>query len=233
MRRTQTILQQALRAARRNLNDGFEKHSSSGKFLAAAQTISSIPELHGLPEVVVAGRANAGKSTLLNAVVGRTTAPLMHSSKKAGRTRALNFFSVGPSAYGKLILVDAPGYGRVSKQEWGELFEHYIEQRTQLRRVYVLLNAPHGIGKSDELFLEMLDALSQTGSVPWTYQAIFTQIDRMSTAQIGEMAKLKDELHRIAPTCLPPLFTASLKPRLGIESVRSSILEACGLLTLD
>lgn len=99
--------------------------------------------------------------------------------------------------------------------------------------MYVLLNAPHGIGKSDELFLEMLDALSQTGSLPWTYQAIFTQIDRLSPAQIGETAKLKDELHRIAPTCLPPLFTASLKPRLGIDTVRSSILEACGMTTLD
>ena len=99
--------------------------------------------------------------------------------------------------------------------------------------MYVLLNAPHGIGKSDALFLEMLDALSQTGSLPWTYQAIFTQIDRLTPAQIAEMATLKDELHKIAPTCLPPLFTASMKPRLGIETVRTSILEACGLLTLD
>ena len=99
--------------------------------------------------------------------------------------------------------------------------------------MYVLLNAPHGIGKSDALFLEMLDALSQTGSLPWTYQAIFTQIDRMTPAQISETTKLKEALHKLAPTCLPPLFTASMKPRLGIEAVRSSILEACGLTTLD
>ena len=96
------------------------------------------------------------------------------------------------------------------------------------------MHGAHGIGKSDVLFLEMLDALSQSGSMPWTYQAIFTQIDRMTMAQITEVTETQEQLRKIAPTCLPPIWASSLTElRVGIDLVRESILEACDLETLD
>ena len=69
-----------------------------------------------------------GKSTLLNAVLGRNN--LVRTSSKAGRTRSLNFFRVGPGQ-GSLVLVDAPGYGARGREEWGELFDHYLENRKE------------------------------------------------------------------------------------------------------
>ena len=103
---------------------------------------------------VATGRANVGKSTLLNAVLGRTD--LLNTSKKPvrevfthtlcmtepvkkpsptltshlpqGRTQTLNFYRVGPDP-GKLIVVDAPGYGARGRPEWGELFDQYVDNR--------------------------------------------------------------------------------------------------------
>ncbi|KAG1797907.1 uncharacterized protein BJ212DRAFT_1581989 [Suillus subaureus] len=88
----------------------------------------SLSLLGGLPEVVVTGRANVGKSSLLNAVIGRRD--LLFTSKKAGRTQTLNFFRVG-SPPGRLVVVDSPGYGARGRPEWGALFNHYLETRKQ------------------------------------------------------------------------------------------------------
>ena len=103
--------------------------------------------------MIVTGRANAGKSTLLNAVLGRKA--LVHTSKKAvrsrpdttryaaerdglkGRTRVLNFFRVGAPP-GKLILVDAPGYGARGRAEWGKLFDGYLETRKECACYFIL-----------------------------------------------------------------------------------------------
>jgi len=74
------------------------------------------------------GRANAGKSTLLNAVIGRRN--LLFTSKKAGRTQTLNFFRVGGDP-GRLVVVDSPGYGARGRPEWGAVFDDYIRNRNE------------------------------------------------------------------------------------------------------
>ncbi|KAI0321573.1 P-loop containing nucleoside triphosphate hydrolase protein [Amylostereum chailletii] len=204
-------------------------HARSAEFLAGAAAISSIPKLHGLPEVIVTGRANSGKSTLLNAVVGRRD--LMLSSKQPGRTKTLNFFRVGHEP-GKLIVVDAPGYGARGRPEWGDLFDHYLKTRSELRRVYILFNAKHGINKSDRQMLQELDAQCQLGISTWTLQAVITKADSLNAKEMpSRLAELHKNIFEVAPTCLPPLVTAALKhPRSGIEGLRRSISEACDLL---
>ncbi|KAH9992432.1 hypothetical protein BJV77DRAFT_1067718 [Russula vinacea] len=102
--------------------------SNTAEFVAAAASASSIPRSMRLPEVVVTGRANVGKSTLLNAVMKRRR--LVAASKKPGRTKTLTFFRVGPSP-GKLLLVDAPGYGHRGRPEWGQLFDQYLDTRQE------------------------------------------------------------------------------------------------------
>jgi len=95
------------------------------------------------------GRANSGKSSLLNALLGREKEKLVKTSSKAvrffeiepklltdllqGKTRELNFFQVGKDDEGKprLILVDAPGYGARGRPEWGELFDRYLNERKE------------------------------------------------------------------------------------------------------
>ncbi|KAL6306249.1 P-loop containing nucleoside triphosphate hydrolase protein, partial [Sparassis latifolia] len=203
--------------------------AKSAEFLAAAATPSSIPILHGLPEVIVTGRANAGKSTLLNAVLGRTK--LLHTSKKPGRTQTLNFYRVGAPP-GNLVLVDAPGYGSRGRPEWGELFDHYVANRKELRRVYVLFSAKHGLKDMDKAMLESLHSrcLASAG-LNFTLQAIITKVDALSVAELAsQIQKMQKEIFEAAPTCLPPIVTTAIKePRIGIDEVRKSIIEACGL----
>jgi len=194
--------------------------------VGSAYSLENIPPLQSLPEVAVTGRANVGKSTLLNAVMGRNG--LVRTSKKAGHTRSLNFYRVGPGM-GQLVLVDAPGYGPRGRPEWGALWDHYVQTRTQLRRIYCLVNAKHGVEETDKLVLADLHekCLSASGT-RWTFQAVVTKVDLLPTARLrGELAKIRQDVWEAAPTCLPPLITG--RERFGVEEVRKSIVEACGV----
>jgi len=130
--------------------------SCSANLINSWSQDDDFPRLNGVPEVVITGRANSGKSSLFNAVLGRKD--LINTSSKPGRTRCLDFFSVGP-APGKVILVDAPGYGNRGRPEWGRLFDAYIQKRQELRRIYITFNAKHSVNRLDE---EMLSHLSRT-----------------------------------------------------------------------
>ena len=84
------------------------------------------------PEVAFLGRSNVGKSSLLNAVMGRN---LCRTSHNPGRTRSMNFFAVGGEDGvgnpGKLMVLDMPGYGKGSREEWGKEIEKYLVGRKQ------------------------------------------------------------------------------------------------------
>ncbi|KAL0953674.1 hypothetical protein HGRIS_004872 [Hohenbuehelia grisea] len=214
---------------RKSSGSAIFSHHGSAEFLAAATTIKAIPALDGLPEVVVTGRANVGKSTFLNAVLGRKN--LVHTSKKAGHTRALNFFAAGgiPS---KLVVVDAPGYGARGRPEWGDLFTTYVQTREQLRRVYMLFNAKHGLSDADTAMLAHLHELClNTHGTRFTLQSIITKADALPGDQVATMIpQMRQQIFEHAPTCLSPIITScSMQPMFGIDAARSNILQACGL----
>ncbi|KAF9244156.1 hypothetical protein BU15DRAFT_42285 [Melanogaster broomeanus] len=207
------------------------RDSGSAEFLTATANASSLPRLNRLPEVSgdIFSRANVGKSSLLNAVLGRRG--LLFISKKAGRTQTLNFFRVGPHP-GKLVVVDSPGYGSRGRSEWGALFNHYITNREELRRIYILFSAPHGLRDTDEAMLAELDAQVQaSGGTKFTVQAIITRADQLRATGREQVERMKDAIFQAAPTCLPPIITAC-PPRglpFGIDLVRKSITDSCGL----
>src|SRR3546814_2244077 len=95
-------------------------------FLVSAADENDLPQLGGGTEVAFAGRSNVGKSSLLNALTGRKT--LARTSNTPGRTRLLNFFSLG----GRLILVDLPGYGYARSEE------HTSELQSLMRISYAV-----------------------------------------------------------------------------------------------
>ncbi|RDB15908.1 putative GTP-binding protein EngB [Hypsizygus marmoreus] len=206
-------------------------NAGSAEFVAAAGSITSIPKLRGLPEVIVTGRANSGKSTLFNAVLGRRD--LLHTSKKAGRTRELNFFRVGAEP-GKLILVDAPGYGSRGRPQWGQMFDKYLETRKELRRVYILFNAKHSLNESDTQMLAHISQMliSTRGTQPFTLQSVITKADCIPADKVSEViTRMRKDIWGAAPLCLPPVVTsATMSPPFGIEELRENIADACGLL---
>ncbi|KAH6888961.1 P-loop containing nucleoside triphosphate hydrolase protein [Coprinopsis sp. MPI-PUGE-AT-0042] len=225
-----TISRSRLLSTAQKAEDLFLKPNVA-EFIAAAGSMKSIPPSTGLPEVVVTGRANAGKSTLFNAVLGKKA--LLHTSSKAGRTRELNFYRVGEEP-GKLILVDAPGYGARGRVEWGQLFDGYLDTRKELRRVYILFNAKHGLNNFDRQMLEHLSQklISEDGKQPWTLQAVITKADLVPSGSLATtITQMRKEIFAAAPLCLPPIITScEMSPSFGIDKVRTNIAQACHLV---
>jgi len=131
--------------------------------------------------------------------------------------------------------VDAPGYGARGRPEWGLLFDHYLRTRNELKRIYVLFNAKHGLNEYDQQMLQDLDQQCQSSEgQKFTVQAIITKLDLLTTVNdstaTDQLKKIQKDIFDAAPTCLPPILTSTVKyPYLGIREVRQSIVEACGV----
>jgi GTP-binding protein len=87
------------------------------------------------------------------------------------------------------------------------------------------------LNQADKLMLQNLDERIQSGDTRWTLQAIITKADLVPLNKLDMViSSIKQSIFDNAPTCLPPIVTASLKSTgLGIDDVRRSIVEACGL----
>jgi GTP-binding protein len=175
---------------------------------------------------------------------------ISHSYLK-GRTRTLNFYRVGDA--GKLILVDAPGYGARGKAEWGRLFDEYINTREQyafptnyvalnqtlpfslirLKRIYILFTARHGLNVYDHGMLAQLSQklVSPRGTQPFTLQAIITKADQLRPDDLSRSISLiQKDIWKSAPLCLPAIVTSTdMKPPFQIDLVQKNIADACGL----
>src|SRR5215472_2048971 len=131
-----------------------------------------------LPEVAFAGRSNVGKSSLINAVAGRTH--LARASNEPGRTREVNFFV----ADGRLRLVDLPGYGfaragRKEVRKFQNLGRDYLRGRPNLKRAYLLIDARHGLKAVDTEALDALDVAAVS------YQIVLTKADKLKPAEVA------------------------------------------------
>jgi GTP-binding protein len=127
---------------------------SQAEFLAAAARAAEFPP-EGPPEIAFAGRSNVGKSSAINALLGRRR--LAHTSKTPGRTQTINFYRLR----GDARLVDLPGYGyarvpQALRARWGELVSGYLRLRPTLAAVVLVMDACHPLAALDEQLLEWL-----------------------------------------------------------------------------
>jgi len=149
---------------------------SAAEFVAAAATPGAIPRAH-LPEIAVAGRSNVGKSSLINRLTGRRK--LARTSQTPGCTRGLNFYALND----RLGLVDLPGYGwaKRSKQErdrWKTLVEHYLETRTTLAAVLILVDARRGAEEEEQMLAGYLGA----AAIPCVW--VLTKSDKLKRSEL-------------------------------------------------
>ena len=185
------------------------------RFVAGSDRIEALPPI-GLPEIAFAGRSNVGKSSLVNALTGRTT--LARVSHTPGRTQQLNFFDLG----GRLVLVDMPGFGyaRVAKKkvrDWTGLIERYLRGRPSLRRVCLLVDARHDAMAADRAFMDRLDAAAVS------YQVVLTKADKVKPPELEHrIVALGTELAGHA-AAHPDIITTSAHAGAGIPELRAAL----------
>jgi GTP-binding protein len=174
-----------------------------------------------LPEVAFAGRSNVGKSSLINAVTGRTH--LARASTAPGRTREVNFFVADE----RLRLVDLPGYGfakvgRGEKNKFQNLGRAYLRGRPNLKRAYLLIDARHGLKDVDNEAMEAFDLSAVS------YQIILTKADKLrSQRDVDQVAAETRRKIARRPAAFPRVLATSSEKGVGIPELRAEILAAC------
>lgn len=188
--------------------------------------IKGVPSMKFLPpegpvEIAFAGRSNVGKSSLINALIGQKG--LARTSNTPGRTQELNYFipdSDDPEP--PVAVVDMPGYGfakapKKQVEAWTRLIFSYLRGRSTLRRVFVLIDARHGIKENDLEVLDMLD----TAAV--SYQIVLTKTDKIKPPALEKIVLKTMEQVRKRPAAFPELLATSSQKQAGIDELRSAI----------
>ena len=188
---------------------------SSAIFDCSAPDLAGCPD-ESLPEFAFIGRSNVGKSSLINALTGRSG--LARASHTPGRTQELIFFDLG----GKATLVDMPGYGyaAVAKSKsasWGQLVRDYLRGRPSLLRVFVLVDGRHGLKDSDHETMRMLDAAAVS------YAVVLTKRDEVKASeQDARIAATLEGLRKHAAAYPEVIFT-SARSGEGVAELRAHI----------
>ena len=190
-------------------------------FLMGAAAIDGLPP-PDLPEVAFAGRSNVGKSSLINALVGQKH--LARASNEPGRTREVNFFVLDD----QLRLVDLPGYGwaKASKdavKKFQNLGRSYLRGRPNLKRVYLLIDARHGLKAVDTEALDALDLAAVS------YQIVLTKADKLKAAEVASVTERTLKAVSKRPAAFPRVLATSSEKGTGIPVLRAEIAAACAV----
>ncbi len=180
------------------------------EFLDSCFDVKTI-KLPTMPEIVFVGRSNVGKSSMINAVLGRKA--LARTSSTPGKTVSINFYGID----GKVLLTDLPGYGYAQRSKeqrkgWGSLIESYLSLKTRdIRLICMLTDARHEPTKDD---LMMYDYLMST---EFLFCVAATKCDKLN--------KTETENRRISLAerfgTEPIMFSAQTKS--GVEQLRQII----------
>jgi GTP-binding protein len=182
------------------------------RFLVSAARVDQFPADFGR-EVAFAGRSNAGKSSAINAIVGRNG--LARASKTPGRTRLLNFFEIGPGQR----IVDLPGYGYATapppeRKQWTQLIES-LPQRDFLAGLFLIVDIRRGLREEDGQLVEWALASG------WQVHALLTKADKLN--QRERSAALKDARAVLPDGVSAQIFSA--EDGIGLDEARRKLVE--------
>jgi GTP-binding protein len=198
------------------IETGRKLFAGDWQFRAAAGSLERLPAMQGT-EIAFAGRSNVGKSSLINALSGRNA--LARTSNTPGRTQELIFFAGGE----KLVLVDMPGYGYAAAAKskikaWNDLIHAFLRGRANLARVYLLIDARHGLKPVDDGVLNTLDKAAVN------YQIVLTKADQVKPDELAERVAATEAALAKHPAAFPELITTSARIGAGIPDLRAAIV---------
>jgi GTP-binding protein len=202
------------------LSEGERLFRLEPRFIWAAKTMADLPET-GAPEICFAGRSNVGKSSLVNAMVGRKG--LARASSEPGRTRELIFFALADKhEFERLRIVDLPGYGHAvaSKTEiarWNIATRDFLRGRTTLKRAFVLVDSRHGLKPNDLEVMNMLDTSALS------YQIVLTKVDKLKKGELDGVLIATTAALAKRPAAHPQVMTVSSHEGVGINELREEI----------
>lgn len=190
-------------------------------FAGPVEFLKGVVAMDGLPpadrtEVCFAGRSNVGKSSLINALVGRKA--LARASNTPGRTQEINFFRLGDARY----LVDLPGYGFAQAPKpvvarWQALLRAYLAGRPTLRRAFLLIDARHGPKPVDAEIMALLDRSAVS------FQAVLTKADKLAAPALADtVRRTADGLAR-HPAAFPEIVVTSAEKGSGLDTLRAIV----------
>ena len=202
--------------SRAEIDEGRQLFAGDWDFLSAASSIESLPRAKGL-EIAFAGRSNVCKSSLINALTGRNA--LARTSHTPGRTQELIFFE-GPG--NGFRLVDMPGYGYASAPKakvasWTALIHKFLQGRASLARVYVLIDARHGLKDVDFEVFKTLDKAAVS------YQIVLTKADEVKPAELAGCLDATTTALAKHPAAFPEVLVTSAHDGAGIPELRAAI----------
>lgn len=162
-----------------------------------------------IEEIAFVGRSNVGKSSFINAFLGKKD--LAKTSSKPGKTRTINFYNVD----NKFRLVDLPGYGyaKVSKTEkakWDKLINEYLHDRENLKEVFLLVDIRHD---PTQLDLQMYNWIIESG---FTGFIIATKYDKISRGQLQKHINVIKKKLDVEDEDLIFAYSSENKHNLGV-----------------
>lgn len=151
-------------------------------FVKSVTDVKDLPKLK-LPEIVLAGRSNVGKSSFINHIFGRKK--IAKISSTPGKTRTINYFNVDDKFY----VVDLPGFGyakvaKTEREQWRKLVEKYFASDRDIVTVYQLIDSRHDPSELDILLYEYLLEID----IPVT--VILNKVDKLKQSQLGSVKNL-------------------------------------------
>lgn len=188
------------------------KTFTSCELVVSAPDALSWPE-SSLPEIVLAGRSNVGKSSFINTITNRKK--LAYVGNTPGKTRLLNFFNIDD----EFMFVDVPGYGyanasRVQLKKFGEMMEEYFLKREQRIALVLLIDSRHNPTEDDILMLDFARYHEMKVIV------IATKFDKLKNSeQHRKLTKISETLTIAMDDIIP---FSSVK-RLGVEDAQQAI----------